>query len=269
VENKPYNPELPKPRRVRFVFPETLPRLWLRGSRLQTHFWNGLNLFVPAFERYMVRVMHAQLPQVKDATLREQIRGFMGQEATHSRMHEAYNALLQRQGYRLEGYLAWVEGFFSRGLERALSPRLNLALLAGFEHFTALLSEMMISEGLMEGAAEEMKQLWEWHAAEELEHKAVAFDYLKGVGGGYVERGVGALLGVVVVVGLTLAGMVLLGTQERGQTGWGWLREVRACVSGFTRRVPRALVSFLEYLKPGFHPCQHDTDACARRVLAA
>ncbi|OKH46697.1 hypothetical protein NIES2101_24535 [Calothrix sp. HK-06] len=92
-ENKPLNPNLCEPRKVNFQF-DNIPKLWLNNNSALTHFFNAMNLFLPAFEGFMVRVMRNQLPRINNTQLEVPIRGFIKQEATHGQTHQKYNKIL-------------------------------------------------------------------------------------------------------------------------------------------------------------------------------
>ncbi|SHY70081.1 metal-dependent hydrolase [Mycobacteroides abscessus subsp. abscessus] len=66
-----------------------------------------------------------------------------------------------------------------------LPARIPLAVTAAAEHFTAVLAERLLGDEdfrAIPGDAE-VWNLLKWHALEELEHKSVAFDVFRSVGG--------------------------------------------------------------------------------------
>ncbi len=168
VEPRPPDPEHIRPRRTAFSFPGSIATHWLGGSPVRTHFFNAINLFVVSFEDFMARVMRGRLPHLENAEFARQIRGFMGQESTHSFVHAKYLQNLRDQGFRIDGYLSCAEHVFTHWFERKLGPRLSVAVIAGFEHLTALLSELVLSNRTLKDAEPFMAELWEWHAAEEI-----------------------------------------------------------------------------------------------------
>src|SRR5437763_4198357 len=75
-----------------------------------------------------------------------------------------------------------------RGLEfrqRPVAPIANLASSAALEHFTATLAELVMRDEETRDAMghDAVRDLFLWHALEESEHKAVAFDVYRAVGG--------------------------------------------------------------------------------------
>ena len=68
------------PRRVRFDWAGT-PLHWVPGDAQTTHTANVLHLLLPAGEQWFVHLYRQALPLVTDARLRDEVKGFMGQEA--------------------------------------------------------------------------------------------------------------------------------------------------------------------------------------------
>jgi predicted metal-dependent hydrolase len=117
--------------------------------------------------------------------LRRQVAGFIGQEVTHGREHRTFNTHLDAVGYHTK----FVERVNKRGLgfrSRHAPPISNLASTAALEHVTATLAELVMrdEETQRSFGHEAVKNLFYWHALEESEHKAVAFDVYRAVGGG-------------------------------------------------------------------------------------
>ena len=116
-------------------------------------------------------------------------RAFAAQEGQHSHQHDRHVQMLLDQGYSA---IAWRNRIMRRitrwSVER--TPRLALAATAALEHLTALLARKLMSSpeqwtGDMDAR---MAPLWQWHALEEAEHKAVAFDVLARVAPSYGLR---------------------------------------------------------------------------------
>jgi uncharacterized protein len=114
-----------------------------------------------------------------------------------------------------------------------------------------------------------MRELLLWHAAEEIEHKSVAFDVLKQVNPSYALRIAGLALATINLTGFWAVGAIMLLRQEK--LGWhgvrGQLRAMRARHGGdpIMRRVFARGIR--EYLRRDFHPSQNDNYALARAYL--
>jgi predicted metal-dependent hydrolase len=255
---RPFNPSHIRPRPVQFQFDSTIPKLWFCDSSITTHLLNGTNLFLPAFEAYMVGTMQSQISYLQDAALRSKLGGLLGQELHHSHAHQQYLEVLRQQGYRFEVYLSGVTYFFNRVMPR-LGMGFQLATIAGFEHMTASLAEISLHHNMLEQAHPTMQALWEWHAAEELEHKEVAFDLFQSTGGTYWQRLVGGTFGVAVVIGLMTAGMLLLAAQDAGFLSFKTLSDLNRLLFTKYRLFPRSLQRIIPFFHPNFHPSQRDT----------
>ncbi len=166
-----------------------LPRHWYGGDAFATHFLNALSSTFPFGEAFFVRSVLRYRGQIDDARLLDNIRGFAGQEGQHSRVHDEHVEMLIAQGYKaLETRNRFVDRV-ARWHNRR-TPKLSLSMTAGLEHLTALLARQILSDPeLRTGKMHpEMARLWRWHALEEAEHKAVAFDVLMQVAPGHLHR---------------------------------------------------------------------------------
>lgn len=243
-----------------------LPRHFVAdGDLVMSHAVAALSSVFPDGEDYFVRSVRHYRDRITDPVLRRQVNGFIGQEATHGREHRALNRRLAELGYptrRIESVTRW--GLAVR--TRFLSPASNLAATASLEHFTATLAELLLSDERLRADLGEgpVLDVLEWHALEESEHKAVAFDVYRAVGGSERMRTVTMdLITVGFIVGMTLqTALSILGdpaTFERGR--------LRRSL-GRLRRAPyldRELWSRLrEYNRHGFHPTDRDTTELVR-----
>ncbi|MEV4975745.1 metal-dependent hydrolase [Streptomyces scopuliridis] len=182
------------PRRVSFDWRET-PLHWIPDEPTATHVINVLHLLLPAGERWFVKVFKEGLPLVTDARLLQDVKGFMGQEATHSVQHSYVLNHLAEQRLDTDAYTRHVDFLFERllgeeppwGIPFPAGKWLlyRLAFIAAIEQFTAVLGDWVLRARELDraGADEVMLDLLRWHGAEEVEHRAVAFDMYQHCGG--------------------------------------------------------------------------------------
>ena len=258
-------------RSVTFDFSK-VPRHWLGGSVVATQIANGVNLLFPAGERFFVRSVHRYLDRVTDPGLRAQIKGFFGQEGRHAREHERFFDILRGQGYELARFLKLYEKLAFGMIERVAPPELALATTAACEHFTALLAENALRLRILDEIADPaMRALLLWHAAEEIEHRAVAFDVLQHVNPSYALRVGGLAMATSLLSGFWMLGALSLLAQEDASlrelyADWremGRFRKKRGEKPVFVRGVR-------QYLRRDFHPLDDPSlDALAREYLAA
>lgn len=255
------------PRNNTFDIAACLERDWFDGHAFKTAWFNAMSITFPLGEKFFIDSVRHFADRIDDPKLLGDIRGFCGQEGFHRREHQRYNEVLcARRGYDLQ----LMEGRLQRNIDIAykrLSPLECLAVTAALEHLTAILAEAALSDNdPMIGRAEPpMQALWNWHAAEEMEHKAVAFDVYRAVGGSEKLRRRAMREATLFLLVDILAGVVhmlrrdgKLWRPRLWYQGWKFL----FFKGGVLRRVWPA---YREYYRDGFHPWQRDT----RDLLAA
>ncbi len=245
-------------RKMGFAF-EDLDDQWFGGDSWLTHLINGLHYVFPQGERFFIRSVRHYIDEVPEE-LRARIEKFFGQEAQHQVEHIHAFRAIEAQGFDVKSFLDWYKAFAYDVIEPVASPRLRLATTAALEHYTAVLGEFALVSGVLEEAEPVMRDLLRWHACEEIEHKSVAYDVLMSVAPeDYGLRLRGFVMGTAMLLFFWAAGTRHMLKQERTRASretagpsapprWGMLREAVACV------VPRAL----DFLRPGFHPYDHD-----------
>ncbi|MFF4405109.1 metal-dependent hydrolase [Streptomyces sp. NPDC001262] len=197
------------PRRVSFDWQET-PLHWIPDEPTATHVINVLHLLLPAGERWFVKVFKEALPLVRDEELLKDVKGFMGQEATHSVQHAYVLRHLAEQNLDTGPFIQHVDFLFDVLLgekppfgipltEREWL-RFRLSLIAAIEQFTAVLGDWVLRAEDLDRAEPDpvMLDLLRWHGAEEVEHRSVAFDMYEHCGGDGTARYARRLLGMAV-----------------------------------------------------------------------
>jgi predicted metal-dependent hydrolase len=268
-------PSTPTPRTPLLGF-AGVPKRWFAGSTAATQVANGVNLLFPAGERFFVRSVRHYMDRLEDPQLVAQVRGFFGQEGRHAQAHERFFDTLREQGYDIDAILEPYEALAYGRIEKSTSPALRLAVTVALEHFTAILAEDALEDGDLEGAHPIMRQLLEWHAVEELEHKAVAFDVLRAVHPSYALRVTGMALASVVLGGFWIQATRALLAQD-GMTLRDAARELGALRKAAEREGQPTMKPIFtsvfvrgirEYLRPSFHPNDKDHSRIVEDTLA-
>jgi predicted metal-dependent hydrolase len=251
----------------------SVPRAWFAGDVHISTFFGALSLLFPEGERFFVESVRAMSADVADPELRAAIAGFIGQEAMHGKEHRAFNDVTR-------AHVGDVVDRLEAGLRKLLvvvrrtTPRrAQLAVTCALEHFTAIMAEHLLGdERDQRRIHERVRLLWVWHALEESEHKAVAFDVYRTTGGGYLLRvAVMAVTTLVFFAELFHVHARLLARQGEAWNLRGWLGLARHLwiAPGMFRRLAPA---YLDYYRPGFHPDDRDTrhllDAWKERLFA-
>ena len=238
-----------------------VPKYFANGDLLMSHVIASLSSVFPDGEDFFVRSVRHYRDQITDPKLKGEVAGFIGQESIHGREHRALNRRLGALGYPTRR----IERFTKRGLgfrTRVAPPISNLAATAALEHFTATLAELLLEnpQCRAEVGDSAVLDVLLWHALEESEHKAVAFDVYRAVGGSERLRintmrltRYGFVLGTTFQVLVT----VLFDPTLRKK---GKLRESlrRMRRSPFVNREVWEMLK--AYERKGFHPDDRNTD---------
>src|SRR3954467_4175617 len=231
------------------------------GDIVMSHVLAVLSSVFPDGEDYFVRSVEAVRDRIEDPRLREDVEGFIGQESMHGREHRALNERLAELGYPTRAIGTYVRKLTALR-ERLQGEKANLAVTAALEHYTATLAETLLTdpEARAEIGQQGVRYLLVWHALEEAEHKAVAFDVYKRVGG--TERMRVAMMWVIhlnflLETSIWTAISLAMDPAARRHP----FRVIRGL--GRLRRSPfvsrRAARQLFQYHRRGFHPNDRDT----------
>jgi uncharacterized protein len=270
-------------RRVRFDW-EATPLHWVPGDAQTTHTINVLHLLLPAGERWFVQVYKQALPLIRDDRLLDDVKGFMAQESWHSRAHASVLDHIAAQGIDSRPYTRDVEWLFNRllgdaplGMRRM--PRWlkrrwllrRLAIIAAIEHFTAVLGVWILDAQALDraGADPTMMDLLRWHGAEEVEHRHVAFDLFKHVGGSYLNGVLAMLVVAPVMLGLWFRGVRFFMRADPAVSAKpSWRAFLRA---GHRGLIPSTRILFgavPRFLRRDYHPSHEGSTERALAYLA-
>lgn len=255
---------LPTRRNLKFKLRPERALDWHQDGLNVSQFLNTLSLFFPVGERFFIDSVRAYRDQVQDPELQEAVKAFIGQEAMHGREHEEYNEAIAGQGVPIEAQEKFVDDLL-KFLQKTTPAAFQLSATIALEHLTAILADGLLNlPEIMDGADEDYKALWNWHALEETEHKAVAFDVYRTVMGDDSNIGSYALRSgaLVLATGIFFAIFIpyyLHNVRIKGglfsRQGW---RSVWRHTWG-----PKGIFRFMtpnwfDWFRPGFHPWDHD-----------
>jgi predicted metal-dependent hydrolase len=239
------------------------------GEPFATHVLNVLHLLLPAGEEFFVDVFKKALPLIKDDQLRLDVQGFIGQEAVHSQAHAKVLAHFAARGVDLTPFTDQIRWLFEKllGPRPRWSPRRQhawlleqVSIVSAIEHYTAILGEWVLDASAHDaiGTDPMMLDMLRWHGAEEVEHKAVAFDTMTHLRAGYWRRARAQLVVAPAMLLLWIRGVRFLykvdpylpqGTKAR------WRDYVHAARRGLVPS-PLRFLRVGDYYRPGFHPSQ-------------
>jgi len=245
----------------RFGRNEAPGRWWLNDDPVATAWFNSLSACFPRGEAFFIEAVKAHR-EGTPPELAEAIREFIAQEINHTREHVAFNRAAVDAGYdlsRIDQRVAeWID------MTRDRPAIFNLAATMALEHFTAMLAhEFLTNPQHFSGARGDSADLWRWHAIEEIEHKAVAYDTWLHATRNWTRWKRWKLKSVMMLVVTfnfirfrTLDALDLL--EQDGLKGPRTTMRLVAYLAWKPGMLRRIVPQWVAYFLPGFHPWKHD-----------
>ena len=243
-------------RRQSFAF-DQVPRYYFGNNPLFSYLLTALSLTFPTGERFFVHSVRNVRHQVQDEQLQKEVSAFIGQEAMHSHAHDEFNAFIQGLGIDVQPILQSEHEKIEMA-KRKLNPKQQLAVTCALEHFTAIIAQYILEHpNFHEQLDARVAKLWLWHALEETEHKAVAFDVYQAVFADQVVRKrIMRIITTTFLSRISYLTFKLLLNDPVGRKQWRQhivaFKQLKAL---FRDMIP----AYLDYYNMGFHPNQHDS----------
>ena len=247
-------------RRLLIDLAEPIAARWNGGDAFRSAFFNALSMSFPVGEQYFMDSVRAglkALPEDSRSKLAAEVQGFLGQEATHRRIHALFNGHLEKLG-------------FDNVLERRATKRIagsahldvrnHVAATAATEHLTAIFADWMFRHPeALQGAEPRLQTLWLWHASEEAEHCSTAFDVYKALGGSEQWR-----LRLMNYITWTFAMDIVRQTvrnlwHDGSLFKWSTWTSAYSLLFAKDGMVRGNVAEWRAYKAPSFHPRQQDT----------
>lgn len=256
------------PRDIHFDFEGANARHWLSGDPVGTAVFNALSLTFPDGERMFIDAVRHYRDRV-DGKLAEDVKGFIAQEAIHSREHHLLNNVIDRDFYPVADIERWIKERVT--FARSLGPMRMLLSTIALEHFTSMMADIhAANQDLFDGAPPGIERMWRWHAMEETEHKAVAYDVFMAATKDWTpfERYFRRCL-VMATIGILFPRNIAKYAAHLLQADGYSKRDALKAVKHFLWREPgifgRGAKIFFAWFRPGFHPWDHDNRALVTR----
>ncbi|MCP5161529.1 MAG: metal-dependent hydrolase [Hahellaceae bacterium] len=232
------------------------PRHWMGGDVFKTRFFDALSALFPDGERFFIETARAFRDDVSDPLLKKQLKEFIRQEGQHGKEHTQFNDRLRAQGVDIDAINdrgKRILGFYLKHL----NPKSALALTVMFEHMTAIMGHtFMANQALFDQADPKVRALFQWHAVEEIEHKAVCYDiYQTTAQGGYLRRvlvGLWATFDFQLVILLIMTRML----KQDGQNNLSTWRKGLSWLYGKKGILRPMIPLYFAYYRRDFHPDQ-------------
>jgi predicted metal-dependent hydrolase len=256
-------------RRLLVDMEQPIARHWCAGDAFRSAYFNALSMSFPVGEQFFIDAVREglkALPPEKQDLFRDEVKGFIGQEATHRRLHALYNEHLEKLGLVNE----WQDRAKARlSLLQGADIRHWLAITAANEHFTAIFAEWMLANPELLGKDDErLATLWLWHSAEEAEHRSTAFNLYKALGGNEEWRLRWFRRISIIFITDTLKQTVLNLKRDGSLWKLSTWKSAASFFFGARGLVRNTFKPWQDYRRSDFHPNDHD-DRRSREWLQA
>lgn len=228
--------------------------LWNPRLPELSHMLNAFQLALPYLEPYFIENIREAAGRLAHPELQAEAALFCDQEANHSREHMRYTRYLREHYPRLREFETQIRESLARS-RREDTLEFRLAYTAGYEAITAQLARWMFRSAheWFDGADPQFSAMMTWHAAEEIEHRHVAYDVLRDVTKSYGLK----TRGLFAALAKTYADMTPAATYMLEVDGYAGrldskLRRLQLRLNLVTELLPTAV----RYLAPGYHPSQ-------------
>ena len=237
-----------------------IPKYWFGGDAFKTRLFDAMSTIFPEGERYFISCVRDYRDQVTDPQLQRDIKDFIRQEGQHGIVHSQYNDRLKGQGIDVDMLEGRMRHLMFNVIRKYVPKAATLADTAAAEHMTAIMAHGFFErKEVLESADRRMRAMYAWHAMEEIEHKAVAFDVMQKVAKvGYTRRTIAMVL---VTLGFNIHALLVTRymLQVDGFSRW---QRIKLFAKGLAWMFgPGGLYMpmfghYIQYFKPGFHPWQ-------------
>ncbi|TCM69836.1 hypothetical protein EC844_102103 [Acinetobacter calcoaceticus] len=256
-------------RHMKFNFePEKIDHRFFMNAELASAYFASLSIFLTYGEDLVIETARYHRDLIDDPLLKQRVTALIGQEALHSKLHEELNEAFLQADLPVTFFRKLASWVFDYGFNRFSQP-MKLSLMTGIEHFTAVLAEYMMNheEIFFQTQDEKQRAIWMWHMLEESEHKDIAFDVFQHLSNHYGLRVAGffpALITITVLISIG-AFIVPFYRNPKNLISLSYWKDVPRSVGilfGLKQGVyGSSLKHIFEYLRPDFHPNDHDTSA--------
>ena len=250
-----------KQRKMQFPFSDITEKYFFDNNSIISTYMAALSATFPPGEKGFIDSVRNYRDQITDPELQESIKGFIGQEGHHSYQHKEINQVLNDLGLFVHRIEEDLEKKITDAKGR-LDKRDFLASTVGMEHITAIMAEYILeNQHVLDPLPTSARELLLWHAVEEIEHKAVAFDVY--------ETCVGERRRLHIVMGIqTILFLWQVGLYQLSLLRWAKkvpsVRDVVGAAKFFfgKKGLARNIVKpYLDYYRDDFHPWDNDNTA--------
>jgi len=253
-----------------FDVSEELSAIWIKDDNealgfFKTVLLDSLSLLFPEGERFFIRSVKNYQDRVIDPELKDEVGLFITQEGQHTREHYNYNQALKQRGYDIDRIDVRLKKRFAY-LVKYVDRQRQLAATCATEHYTAVLGEALLNNPhWIENAPPKMQAVWTWHAIEEIEHKAVAFDVYKATVDNEFKRKLSFVITSIFLPFYIFMNMCHMFRKEKRLFDFKMWRAGLGFLFKRDGLIPQIWPKLKVYLKKDFHPWDEDNSELVER----
>ena len=254
-------------RHMKFDFdPKLIDPKFYMNAELASAYFASLSIFLTLGEDLVIDTARYHRDFIQDPLLKQRVTSLIGQEAIHSKMHEEMNEAYKDIDLPVQFFRFLAHYVFEYGFNRLPQP-MKLSLMAGIEHFTAVLAEYMMNheEIFFRSQDEKQRAIWMWHMLEESEHKDIAYDVFQTLSDNYLLRVAGFFPALITILVLISAASTIVPFYRKPSnlvslSYWKDIPRSFSLIFGLKDGVYGSSIKHIfDYLRPDFHPNYHDT----------
>ena len=244
-----------------------IKKYWLHDSVFISSFFDSSSFLIPDTERFIVKLVKRIAPDISDEELRKKAELLIHEESAHYSVHESYNTMLLREGYKI-GFPMYINTAIFKFADKYFSNLTNMAITLTIEFFTLIVAKQFVPFLAAQiNVDERLKRLWMWHAIEEIEHSSISFDLFVYHKGGYIRRIAAFLFTTFVIFPLANISHLYLLSQNGGLFNFKVMSKGLKMLLGRKGLYRTLLPEWLRFFKPSFHSSEITIDPNIKRLL--
>ena len=231
-------------------------KFWFHNDIIKSTAFDSISIAIPEAERFILRVIGNKDSNILDARLKDGTKILLDEELSHSKVHDTYNLMLEKENYNLKP-IQKVNFIFLNFFEKYFSDLQKICFSVCIEHFTAIMARPILEHKLLEkGIDKNMKKLWHWHALEELDHRHGTFDVYLYFRGSYIRRFFTMLFITPIFLVLHFFGHLSLLKQNKELFKFKTFFKLISFYFGKSGLYSLIILDYLRFYKPSYHPLE-------------
>lgn len=238
---------------------QPLPKYWNDNNPFKTHFLNALSITLPDCEKFFIETIIPYSKELINPVQIAEVKEFVKQESHHRHAHKKYNEWLESQGLPVANLQKSQLRMWSIA-NRYASNANKLALTICVEHITVVYASVFLEyHQILNDMHPHFKQIWKWHALEEIEHKSVAMNVWNALEGNNLRKNLVMLFVLPAYIWYVGKNTVVFLYADNELFKWKTLKDgIHFFFNKRTGLLRKSFIPWFEFMKKNFHPTDQD-----------